>query len=118
MSTSTLTNPIGYTELHTKDHARARAFYSELFGWKAEEERTPLGPYTMFQDLSVGILGNSGDTPATWVPYVSVADLAQSTRRARELGAQVLHDSVAIPQGTFSIVRDPTGAVLGLWQKK
>ena len=118
MSTSMPQNPIGYTELHTKDHARARVFYSELFGWKAEEESTPLGPYTMFQELLVGILGSSDDRPATWVPYVNVADLTRSTQRAKELGAQVLHDSVAIPQGTFSIVRDPTGAVLGLWQKK
>jgi predicted enzyme related to lactoylglutathione lyase len=118
MSTSIPTNPIGYTELHTNDPARARAFYTELFGWKGEEQQTPLGAYTMFQDLLVGILGGGADTAPAWVPYVSVADLARATKRAKELGGQVLQDSIAIPEGTFSLVRDPTGAVLGLWQKK
>ena len=35
---TTLTNPVGYTELHTTDPARARVFYGELFGWKGDEQ--------------------------------------------------------------------------------
>jgi len=111
-------NPIGYTELHTSDPPRARAFYSELFGWKAEETPTPMGPYTMFEGQLVGLTTNTGGIPVTWVPYVSVESIKQSTQRAKDLGAQVLRDCVVIPEGTFSVVRDPTGAVLGLWQKK
>lgn len=112
------TNPVAYTELHTKDPARARAFYSELFGWKGVEEQSPLGPYTMFQDLLAGILPSEDARSSAWVPYIHVADVGASTRRAKELGAQVVHDSITIPQGTFSVVRDPTGALLGIWQKK
>jgi predicted enzyme related to lactoylglutathione lyase len=112
-----LTNPIGYTELHTNDPARARSFYERLFSWKAEEEQTPMGPYTMFQGLLAGLTEPRDGVPVGWLPYVNVANVAESTKRARELGASVLRDCIVIPEGTFSVVRDPTGGVLGLYQK-
>jgi predicted enzyme related to lactoylglutathione lyase len=115
---TTPVNPVGYAELHTQDPPRARAFYTELFGWKAEEEQTPMGPYTMFRDVLAGLVGNAGGVPVGWVPYINVDDLARKTKQAKALGAEVLRDCIAIPQGSFSIVRDPTGGVLGLWQKK
>jgi predicted enzyme related to lactoylglutathione lyase len=111
-------NPVAYTELHTQDPARARAFYTELLGWKAEEEQTPMGPYTMFQGVLAGLTANRDGVPVGWVPYVSVDDVARATTRAKGLGAKVLRDCVAIPEGTFSVVCDPTGGVIGLWQKK
>ena len=112
------TNPIGYAELHTNDTARARSFYENLFGWKAEEEPAPMGPYTMFQGLLAGMTGAREGVPVGWVPYVTVPDVRAATARTRELGGTVLRDCVSIPEGTFSVVRDPTGGVIGIWQKK
>lgn len=114
----TPSNPIGYTELHTNDPSAARAFYSELFGWRPTEEQTPMGPYTMFQGLLAGLTEPRDGVPVGWVPYVTVDDVSERTRRARSLGAAVLRDCIAIPEGTFSVVRDPTGGVLGLWQPR
>lgn len=111
-------NPVAYTELQTPDPARARAFYSELFGWRAEEEQTPAGPYTMFQGMLAGLTAPRDGVPAGWVPYLTVPEVATATQRARQLGGQVLRDCIAIPEGTFSVVRDPTGGVFGLWQKR
>src|SRR5215472_16716028 len=111
-------NPVGYAELHTKDPARARAFYGELLGWKGKEEQTPMGPYTMFEGLLAGLTASRDGVPVGWVLYVNVDDIARSTRRARDLGASVLRECITIPEGTFSVVRDPTGGVLGLFQKK
>jgi len=111
-------NPVGYTELQTQDPARARAFYTELLGWKAEEEETPMGPYTMFRGLLAGLTACRDDLPVGWIPYVTVDDVALATKRAKELGAKVLRDKISIPEGTFSVLRDPTGGVLGIWQKK
>jgi predicted enzyme related to lactoylglutathione lyase len=115
---TTPTNPVAYTELHTSDPARARAFYTELFGWKADEQPTPMGPYTMFQDLLAGMTGSRDGIPVGWVPYINVADVAAATKRAKVLGAHVFRECISIPEGTFSVVRDPTGAVIGLWQPK
>lgn len=111
-------NPVGYTELHTSDPARARAFYSELFGWQGHEEPTPMGPYTIFQGQLAGLTGSRDGVPLGWVPYITVGDVAEATKRAKGLGAQVLRDKIDIPEAIFSVVRDPTGGVIGLWQKK
>lgn len=111
-----LKSPVAYTELQTKDPARARAFYGELFGWKTDEETTPAGPYFAFQGLEAGMTAPRDGVPAGWIPYFPVDNAAFATRRARSLGAEVLRDCVVIEPGTFSVVRDPTGAVLGLWE--
>ncbi len=111
----TPTNPVSYVELHSSDPARAKAFYSELLAWKAEDESTPAGPYTTFQGVLAGLKA-AQHVPAGWLPYLHVPDLAAATQRVRSLGGSVLQDCVAIPEGTFSVIRDPTGAVLGLFQ--
>jgi predicted enzyme related to lactoylglutathione lyase len=111
-------NPVGYSELQTTDPVRARTFYTTLFGWKPEEEQTPMGPYTAFPGLLVGMTAPRDGVPPGWVPYIDVADVAAATKRARELDGQVLRDCITIPDGTFSVVRDPTGGVFGLFQKR
>jgi uncharacterized protein len=110
-------NPVGYSELHTTDPVRARGYYSELFGWKPEEEPTPMGPYTAFPGLLVGMTAPRDGVPPGWVPYINTPDVRTATRRARDLGGTVLRDCITIPDGTFSVVRDPTGGVFGLFQK-
>jgi predicted enzyme related to lactoylglutathione lyase len=55
--------------------------------------------------------------PSAWLPYVVVDDIKASTEKAIALGASVLMDVTAIPgMGHYSIIQDPTGAAIGLWQ--
>ncbi len=55
--------------------------------------------------------------PSSWLTYVDVADVKAATDQARSLGGQVLKDVTDVPgMGSFSIILDPTGAALGLWQ--
>jgi predicted enzyme related to lactoylglutathione lyase len=50
---------------------------------------------------------------------VLVEDVEAATNKARSLGATVMKDVTEVPgMGRFSIIADPTGAVLGLWQAK
>lgn len=118
IATAAPSNPVGYTELQTTDPVGARVYYSELFGWKHEEEPTPMGPYTAFPGMLVGMTAPRDGVPPGWVPYLDTRDVATDTRRARELGGTVLRDCINIPDGTFSVVRDPTGGVFGLFQKR
>jgi uncharacterized protein len=54
-----------------------------------------------------------------WVAYVEVADVVAATSKAKSLGAKVLKEVSEIEgAGAFSIISDPTGAILGLWQSK
>jgi len=59
------------------------------------------------------------NAPSMWVAYVDVNDLQAATSKAKSLGAKVMKDNVEVKDmGAFSIITDPTGAMLGLWQTK
>jgi uncharacterized protein len=57
--------------------------------------------------------------PSGWLSYIGVDDIRAATKRAQSLGAEVMRDVTEVPgSGWLSFIRDPTGAVLGLWQAK
>ena len=56
---------------------------------------------------------------SSWLPYVLVDNITASTAKAKSLGAAIVKDVTEVMgAGSFSIISDPTGAVLGLWQPK
>jgi predicted enzyme related to lactoylglutathione lyase len=118
-------NPFVYVELNTTDLDKAKSFYGKLFDWKLEDVPMPHlpGGYTM---IKVG-KGTGGGmlkhpmpgAPSTWLPYVDVDDIQAATSKAKSLGASVVKDVTEITgEGWFSLIMDPTGAVLGLWKSK
>lgn len=113
-----MANPFVHVELHTGDLARARDFYSNLFDWKIEALPAPVS-YTMI-DVGEGTGGGmlaDPDKPPHWLAYVGVDDVRASTLKARELGAAVLQDVMEVAgYGWLSVIRDPTGAVIAMWQ--
>jgi uncharacterized protein len=55
-------------------------------------------------------------TPEGWTNYVTVENLEASIAKAREFGGKVCQDITVLQMGRFAIIRDPRGAVVGLWQ--
>jgi len=119
-----MANSFVHVELHTGDPAKAKAFYSKLFGWKLKDMPMPGGgTYTM---IEVGEGTGGGmmaaqppGSPPRWQAYVGVDDVAASTRKAKELGAQVMMDKTEVGDfGWMSVIVDPTGAMIALWQPK
>jgi predicted enzyme related to lactoylglutathione lyase len=56
---------------------------------------------------------------SAWVPYVLVDNVRAATDKAKALGATLMKDVSEVPgMGSFSIVTDPTGAMLGLWETR
>lgn len=117
-----MANPFVHVELNTTDPERAKAFYSKLFAWKMEDMQ--MGPgmtYTMIQPgegTGGGLMKHPvPGAPSAWLAYVVVDDAKASTEKAKSLGARVMKDVSEVPgMGWFSIIADPTGATLGLWQ--
>jgi predicted enzyme related to lactoylglutathione lyase len=57
--------------------------------------------------------------PSFWLAYVLVEDIGAATKKAAALGAKIVKDSIEVPDmGWFSIIQDPTGAALALWEAK
>jgi len=56
---------------------------------------------------------------SAWLPYVLVDDITAATTKAKSLGASIIRDVMEVPgKGSLSIIQDPTGATLGMWQPK
>jgi len=57
--------------------------------------------------------------PSSWLAYVEVSDIHAATKKAASLGATIVRDVTEVMNmGWLSIIVDPTGAALGLWQSK
>src|SRR5919109_2783213 len=105
-------SPVVHLELHTRNLSRACAFYTRLFGWRAEQILAGARPYQALE-LGVGIDGGvveCGTERALWLPYVQVADLAATAERARQLGASVLLEKREGPAGWRSVIAARAGA--------
>ena len=118
-----MANSFVHVELNTTDVNKAKAFYGKLFEWTLED--VPMGDssYTM---IKVG-KGTGGGmmkhpvpgAPSAWLAYVEVDDIAAATKKAKSLGATIMKDVTDVMgMGQLSILIDPTGAALGLWQPK
>ncbi len=113
-------SPVVHLELHTANLPRACEFYGRLFGWRAQTVRLRAGSYQTLE-LGNGIPGGvvQCETPRSlWLPYVEVGDITAATVSARELGARVLLDSREGPTGWRSVISEPAGAEIALWQQK
>jgi predicted enzyme related to lactoylglutathione lyase len=116
-------NPFIHIELNTTDPDKAKAFYGSLFDWKLSDMPMPSGNYTMI-DVGDGTGGGMlkhpmPGAPSVWIPYVTVDDVNAATVKAVSLGATILAEVTEIPgMGSFSVVLDPTGAAVGIWETK
>jgi predicted enzyme related to lactoylglutathione lyase len=106
----------------TSDTDRSRAFYTELFGWTAEEPAEEFGGYFNFQKDGVriaGCMGNRPDSgmPDLWSVYLTTDDAAKTVETARANGGQVYVEPMAVADlGTMAVIADPAGAGIGMWQ--
>jgi uncharacterized protein len=116
-------NPFVHVELMATDVDKAKAFYGKLFDWKLEDMQMGDMTYTMIR-VGDGTGGGLMKNPipgasSSWLAYVLVDDLKAATAKAKSLGAAVMKDQAEVPgAGSFSIITDPTGAMLGLWEPK
>jgi predicted enzyme related to lactoylglutathione lyase len=119
-----MANPFVHVELNTTDVDKAKDFYSKLFDWELEDMAMgPSGTYTTIKvgnGTGGGLLKNPmPGVPSFWLAYVLVDDIGAATKKAESLGAKIVKDSIEVPDmGWLSIIADPTGAALGLWQTK
>jgi uncharacterized protein len=114
-------NPFVHIELATNDLPRAKEFYRALFDWRLED--APGMDYTMInvgEGTGGGMMRNPvPESPSHWLAYVLVEDVVAATEKARALGATIGKEVTEIPNiGWFSVIMDPTGAALALWQMK
>lgn len=117
-----------WTDLSAPDPAKLKPFYTELFGWEATDlPAGEMGTYTMFAVDGKDVAGLGSQPPGQqeqgmppmWSSYVLVDDVDATSQRAGELGGQVMMPPMDVmDSGRMSVVQDPTGGVVCLWEAR
>ena len=119
-----MANPFVHVELSSTDIGAAKSFYGKLFDWQLED--VPMSADMTYTMIKVGDGTGGGmmkqmipGAPSFWLSYVMVDDIKASTAKAEKLGAKVMQGVTEVmDMGWLSVIVDPTGAALGLWQAK
>ena len=109
-----------WADLGTPDARAAKRFYTDLFGWQAEDR--PVGAEAYYTMFSVGgrwvaALYQQDAQPDQasphWLSYLSVAGAGPMAQRARDLGGTVVDEAFdVLDVGRMAVIRDPTGAAV------
>jgi uncharacterized protein len=112
-----------WVDLSTPDVDGAKRFYTELFGWDAEDAGPPeeTGGYGFFTQggkriAGVGPIMSEGQ-PTVWMTYVASADAETTVQKARDAGATIHVEPMDVMDaGRMAMFTHPGAGALGVWQ--
>ena len=117
---------IAWLDLTVPDASATRDFYRQVVGWSVEDVEMEDGSERYADYNMLGEDGNPAagvchargvnqGLPPVWMIYLPVGDLAESLRRVREEGGQVIKAARgADGEYAYAAVQDPVGACLAL----
>ncbi len=113
---------IEWLDLTVNEASRIRDFYCSVVGWSSSEQ--DMGSYSDYNINLPGTTktiagvcharGPNANLPAQWLMYVRVADVAKSIEKCEKLGGEVIDGPRRMGNQRFCVIKDPSGAVLGL----
>ena len=109
-------------ELTTPEPDAAQKFYPRFTGWGTQKFDDDYTMWTTGGKPFAGIFRlnavmKSQGIPPNWMPYVETNDVDETVRLATSLGGAVINGPEEIPgTGRFAVVRDPQGAVFGIYK--
>jgi len=111
-----------WIDLYSADPARATEFYSQLFGWKAEEPQEEFGGYFTFTKDGkhvAGCMKNDGAQgyPDAWGLHLLSEDVNATAEATVANGGSIEFEPMVVGEnGSSTVVKDPGGAIVGAWQ--
>ncbi len=116
-----MNNTFGWMQLQSASVKESSDFYRQLFDWKVDHKG--MADDDSYTEIDAGEgpcagISHNTEAPPMWVPFVNVENIEESTAKAEELGADTLTEVAEIGEGMgwYSVIQDPEGAVLGLYQ--
>jgi predicted enzyme related to lactoylglutathione lyase len=106
-----------WIELTAPDADAAAAFYGALLGVTVSEPDEQFGMRTMDHPNGLIALLAPGETDPGWLVYLLASDVDVAVRDAVAAGGELLVPvEEAGELGRWAILRDPSGARVGLWE--
>lgn len=111
-----------WVDLSTPDLAAGVRFYSDLFGWDAQDMGEEAGHYTIVSKAGkqvAAIMAAQDPGPPHWTTYVNVDDADAVVKNAESAGGTIIVAPMDVmTAGRMAIFADTTGAVIGVWQPR
>jgi len=113
-------NRIIHFEFNSPDADASQDYFGKLFGWEFNNWGGPMDYRLCITGkdepgINGGFMPSQDGQPRT-VNVVGVEDLGAATKKAAELGGEVVVDNMAVPgAGWVSYVKDPAGILFGMW---
>ena len=115
-------NTVSWFDLMSPDPARAREFYTGLFGWTYQVGGPETGHYAMAQlagrtAAGIGTLAKDSEHPSAWMVYFNVENAVEAAMAiVASQGLIVLPVMQVMDAGFMALAVDPSGAAFGIWQ--
>jgi predicted enzyme related to lactoylglutathione lyase len=108
-----------WNELVTTSVPAAKKFYAALLGWKTRPFDKGMVDYTIIQKGKTGMGGimkcPKPGLPAQWIPYILVADVDATVKKAAKLRGKIFMPPFDVPTvGRIAVLADPQGAAFGI----
>ena len=104
-------------EVYTRDLAKARQFYTRVFGLEVKRLDAPGIDYWTLQKGTRTVFGSMQMTeqfppevPSHWNTYFAVTDTDAAAKKAVALGGKELAPPFDTPYGRMAVIADPSGA--------
>jgi len=115
---------IGWTDLTVENAEEVRDFYAAVTGWVPSP--VEMGTYDDFNMSApesgqpvAGVCharGSNADLPPVWLIYITVEDVDASAAVCTQTGGEILAGPRDMgSMGRYCVIRDPAGAVAGLF---
>jgi uncharacterized protein len=122
-------NKVVHFEIPADDMARAKKFYSSVFGWKLED--VPGMDYTMAGTVAVdektrmpkqpgaingGMMKRGGHFKATTLT-IDVGNIDKTVHKIEKAGGKLKKEKQKVmDMGWIAYIEDPEGNLVGLWE--
>jgi uncharacterized protein len=112
-----MTGQVVHVEIPSDDTAKAREFYSSLFGWEFTNVPGPF-EYQMANVADRHGVGLTNMEPGKRGPrvYFDVDDINAGVARVKELGGTAGDPGPVPGMGWFAVCKDVEGNEFGIWQ--
>jgi uncharacterized protein len=114
-----------WIDVMVDDATKARAYYSELFGWDIQDGPEEAGGYLMAMKggrpaagIGQKMPGQEG-MPSAWTTYLAADSADAVAQKVTAAGGQLVAPPFdVLDAGRMAIAVDPTGAAFGVWEAK
>jgi uncharacterized protein len=111
-----------WVDLSSSDPEGSRAFYSKVFGWRAEVNPDPqYGGYALAKIDGKDVAGigpqQSPGAPTAWMLYIGTENADDLAKKVQSAGGSVVAPPFDVgEQGKMAVFQDPSGAFISAWQ--